>query len=406
MGIGAVQRRAALARGVGHAQHAAQQLFHGGARTHVLQRTQHVGERAVPAFAQCVDGDDMAHQAAGVEQVHTVQPALVAGGDNDLGRRGMAFVYQVLAQHVRRDFAALVLRLKQHDGPQGARLFAGLAFQMPAAQHRVAHSVWPALMFGQHHRQLDHVFGLQLARADAVQQVGLARHRRGRQLQNGAGRHALQRFEGGVGLGVVGLVHHHQRPRQRQQVGQRMFDAADVCQLQKPAAVFTHIGGRHLLQRVQRRRRHAGAQVRKVRVEIFAEGIHIAALRVLDAKALHGGHQHDGFGAQVLRRDGGRGVQVQHQQRLPVHGFQCAAQGVAGLAQGRQRLVADGGRRHQPQRQRKIGPPPGACHQWQRVRSQQRFAAAGGYAQAHAGCVAEGLAAVGGRGFARAVGSV
>ena len=220
MRIGAVQRRALAPRGVGHAQHAAQQLFHVLARTHVLQRAQHVGERTVPAFLQGFDGDDVTHGAGTVEQVQPVQAALVAGGDDDFGIGRVFLVQQVLAQHGGWHIAGLVLRLEQHDGAHVQGFVRRLGFQMRAAQHGVAHGVCPVLVLGQHHRQLDHVFGLQLARADAVQHVGLLGHRRGREFQDGAGRHAPQCFEGGVGLRVVRFVHHHQRAGQRQQIGQ------------------------------------------------------------------------------------------------------------------------------------------------------------------------------------------
>ena len=162
----------------------------------------------------------MAHRAGTVEQVQPVQAALVAGGDDDFRVGGVLLVQQVLAQHGGGHSAGLVLRLEQHDRADVASFVRGLGLQVRAAQHGVAHGIRPVLVLGQHHRQLDHVFGLQFARADAVQHVGLLGHRRGREFQDGAGRHALQGFEGGVGLRVVRFVHHHQRAGQCQQVGQ------------------------------------------------------------------------------------------------------------------------------------------------------------------------------------------
>ena len=141
-----------------------------------------------------------------------------------------------------------------------------------------------------------------------------------------------------------------------------MLHAAQVGAGQ--AALVAFSGQVAFLHLFQRRQVGPGAlEMRKVRVEVFAEGIDVAALGAAHPKALHGGHQHHGFAAQVLWRQGGRGVQVQHHQRRAIGGFQRDAVGVARLLQGQQRLVADGGGRHQPQHHRKVRQPPGARHQ-------------------------------------------
>ena len=401
MGIGAVQRRAGAPPRVRHAQHPAEQLLHVLARPHVLQRAQNVGERAVPALLQRLDGDDEAHRTGTVEQVDAVQPTLLAGGDDDLVRRDVLLLYQVLAQHVGRCSTVAVVRLEQNQRAQIAAalpfLMGGLGFELLAAQHRVAHRVFPGRVLGQHDRQLDHVLGFQFARGHAVQHVGLLRHRRGGQLEDGAGRNPRKRGKGGVGLGVVGLVDHDDRPRQRQQIGQRMLDPPEVGGAQKGLARFVEIGLRHPFEHPRVGSGDLRFEVLEMRVELFAESVDVAALRLLDAKALHRRDQHDGAAAEVLRRQRGRGVELEHRQRLPISRLECRAVRVPGGLQRAQGLVTDGGRRHQPQRHRKVGGTPFAGHQRNRVCRQQRLAAAGGDAQAHAGHLAERVAAVGQR---------
>jgi hypothetical protein len=46
--------------------------------------TQHIGERAIPAFLEGFHGDDEFNRARRIEQIMLVQLALLAGGDGDL----------------------------------------------------------------------------------------------------------------------------------------------------------------------------------------------------------------------------------------------------------------------------------------------------------------------------------
>ena len=83
VGVGLVHRILPAACRVGHAQHAAQQLLDVLVAVHLRHRTEHIGEGAVPAFLQCLLGDDDFDGAIPGEQVDTVDLALVAGGDGD-----------------------------------------------------------------------------------------------------------------------------------------------------------------------------------------------------------------------------------------------------------------------------------------------------------------------------------
>ena len=72
MRISTVERLAPAPCGVGHAQHAAQQLLHRCRAAKRLQRAQHIGKRAIPALAQRLHRDDKAHRAVAPLQIQPV----------------------------------------------------------------------------------------------------------------------------------------------------------------------------------------------------------------------------------------------------------------------------------------------------------------------------------------------
>ena len=315
MGIGPVQRLAPAPLGIGHAQHAAQQLLYRRGAAQLLQAAQHVGKGAVPAFAQGLHGDDEAHRAMARGQVQVFQPARGAGGHYHLRLRQLQFIDEVAAQFLGRHLVARVLRLEQHDGPHIAvalgLVFQRLGFQLALRLHRAKHGGGPALgVLGQHDGQLDHVLGRQLLCAHVVEHIGLGFDRRGRELQDARGVQPLQRREALVRLGVVRLVHDDDGPVQRQPVGQAPARLAHKAR-QDAGGVLRHVLGRHhrIGQRVQ-----AGQvapalsalalrqRVFEVRLKRLGKAVHIALPRVVDAKALDGGHHNHHGLPPPLRR--------------------------------------------------------------------------------------------------------
>ena len=274
MGVGAVERLAPPARGVGHAQHAAQQLLHRRGAAQFLQAAQHIGKRAVPALAQRLHGDDVAHRAVARRQGDVIQATLLAGGHDHLMGRQLQFIDQIIAQLFGRHFFARVLGLKEHDGPHIARarrlVLQCLGLQLALGLHRAEYGGGPALgVLGQYDGQLDHVLGRELLRTDVVQHVGLGGNGRGRQLQDERGVEPLQRREALVRLGGVRLVHDEEGLVQRQPVGQAPARLArKACQ--HAGGVALHILVRHqrvgqLAQAAQRPLVHAP----EMRLETF-----------------------------------------------------------------------------------------------------------------------------------------
>ena len=274
MRVGPVQRIAPARAGVWHAQHPAQQLLHRRRAGELLQRTQHIGKRAIPAFAQRLHGDDKAHRAAAGRQVQPFEFTRVARRDLDLLGRNVQLVFQIAAQCLGRHFGVLVLRLEQHDGPHiaktGGFVLQRFAFEPALVLHGGKHRLLPALrMFGQRNRQLDHAFSRQLLRADVVQHIGFGRNWRGRQLQNRA---RVQTLEGGkalVGLGVVRFVDDQQRAVQRQPVGQAPARLAFAA-AQHARAVGRHIGaGDHRIGQVVQHPQPLFIAARKMPFKVF-----------------------------------------------------------------------------------------------------------------------------------------
>ena len=255
MRVGAVERIAPARAGVRHAQHPAQQLLDRRGARQLLQRTQHIGKRAIPAFAQRLHGDDEAHRAAPGGQVQPFEFTRVARRHLDLCFGNVQFVLQIAAQGFRRHFGVLVLRLEQNDGPHiaktGGFVFQRLAFEPALVLHGGKHRLLPAQrMLGQGNRQLDHALRRQFLGADVVQHIGFGGNRRGRQLQNRARVQPPERGKTLVGLGVVRLIDDQQRRMQRQPVGQAPARLAFAA-LQHARAVRRHVGtGDHRIGQV------------------------------------------------------------------------------------------------------------------------------------------------------------
>ena len=249
MGVSAVERLAATLAGVGHAQHTAQQLLHGRGAGEFLQAAQHIGKRAVPALAQRLHGDDVAHRAMARCQVDIVQPARGAGGHGNLVLGQLQFIDEVAAQCFGRHLVAHVLCLKQHDGAHVAValgfVFQCFGLQLALRLHGPQHGGGPALgVLGQDDGQFDHVLACQLLRADVVEHIGLVRHRCGGQFQDERWVEPLQGGEAFVGFGVVRLIDDDQGPVQRQPVGQAPARLADKA-LQHAGAVAGSVFCRH-----------------------------------------------------------------------------------------------------------------------------------------------------------------
>ena len=389
MGIGAVERLAPAPARLRHAQHAAQQLLHRRGAGQLLQAAQHIGKRAVPALAQRLHCNHIAHRASARRQINVVQPALGARGHHDLVVWQIELLHQIAAQSLGRHFVAQVLRLKQHDGPHMTvpigLVLQGLGLQFALRLHGAKHGGGPALgVLGQHDGQLDHVLGRQLLRADVVEHIGLGRNRRGRQLQNERGVQALQRGEALVRFGVVRLVHDEQGAVQCQPVGQAPARLAHKAR-QHTRGILRGVVCRHHGIGQSLQAGHAALwRALEVRLKALRKTVHIALARVLDAKALDGCHHHHGVAPPIGRGDLRHVVERAHLQALAIGIGQGGAVGMAGRLQGLERLLANGIAGHQPHGHRRIAALPLTRQQGHRVRRQHRFTAPRGNAQAHA----------------------
>jgi hypothetical protein len=83
MRIGPVQGVGLAAPGIGHTQHPAKQLLDIGRALDAGNRTEHIGEGAVPALFQRLDRDDVFDPALGIEEIDAVEFALIACRDGD-----------------------------------------------------------------------------------------------------------------------------------------------------------------------------------------------------------------------------------------------------------------------------------------------------------------------------------
>lgn len=74
-------------RGVGHPEHAAEELLHVHGAPNAGDGAEDIGEGAIPSFLQRFDGDDVLDRARAIEEIDAVQLPLVAGGHRDFVRR-------------------------------------------------------------------------------------------------------------------------------------------------------------------------------------------------------------------------------------------------------------------------------------------------------------------------------
>ena len=385
MGIGAIEQLAASPLGVGHAQHAAEQLLHVAARAHVLQAAEHIGEGAVPALLERLHGDHHLHRAGRVEQVHAVELALRAGGDGDALGRDVFLGDQVLAQALDVHLAALVLGLQQQDRAQVVaacgQLARGLLGEAGAGEQRVAHGLLPVGMGAQHDRQLDHLLGFELLGRDVVEHVAAvaALPQRGRGHLDQRGR--TQAGEAVVAqrrARVVRLVDDHHRAVPVHQVGEAALDLAQVGAAE--VGLDLEVALAHALEAGQ-----LGGAL-EMRLEGLLVGIDVAPRGVVHPQRLQRADDHQRARADVLRADLVAVGDVEHAHAIHAEmRLQRLAVGVAGRLQRSQRLLADHVGGHQPQRQRPVLAGVVAGRGGERVRAEQGLAAAGGDAHAHIG---------------------
>lgn len=264
-------------------------------------------------------------------------PLFFAGGDDDLLGRN-AVVADQLAAHAlevqRLHPGAARLQLDQHQraqvGAARAAFVVGQLLQRVAPGDGVGQTLLPVRLGLQHDRQLDHLLGLQLGGADAVQHVARRALQigRGAQLHHAAGAQPRQHVEGQLGAAVVRLVDHDERPAQPQHVGQRARRAALGTLTFAQQAVA--LRWRQVLEVVHQR---AAAVVDLARLFV----LHLERLPCRD----------DDGGRCVERgaRDALRLVQIQHRDRPGL--AQRRVVRVRAIAQRAQRLLADRLARHQ-----------------------------------------------------------
>ena len=385
VGIGAIEQLAASPLRVGHAQHAAEQLLHVAARAHVLQAAEHIGEGAVPALLERLDGDHHLHRAGRVEQVHAVQLALRAGRDGDALGRDVLLRDQVLAQALDVHLAALVLGLQQQDRTQVVAACSQLARRLlgepGAGEQRVAYGLLPVGMGAQHDRQLDHLLGFELLGRDVVEHVAAVAA-----LAHRGGGHLDQRRRAQAGEAVVAqrrarvvrLVDDHHRAVPVHQVGEAALDLAQVGAAE--VGLDLEVALAHALEAGQ-----LGGAL-EMRLEGLLVGIDVAPRGVVHPQRLQRADDHQRARADVLRADLVAVGDVEHAHAIDAEmRLQRLAVGVAGGLQRAERLLADHVGGHQPQRQRPVLAGVVAGRGGERVRAEQGLAAAGGDAHAHVG---------------------
>ena len=173
------------------------------------------------------------------------------------------------------------------------------------------------------------------------------------------------------------LIHDDDRLVQRQPVGQRCLDAAQI-------------GGGQIRLRGNVRLQHAvkpvfllWCQSLEVRRKRFIKGIHRANRLVLDVKRLNRRHDDDGRTAHLLRPDGGQVFQRAHTYALAKMLGQCLAAWVARSCQCRQCLTANCVRRNQPQCHWRGSVAQGLASLGYGMGSQKRLTSAGGNTHTH-----------------------
>ena len=378
--IGLIQRRRVARLRFRLTQYAAQQLLYRRAGLLRAQANEDVGEWAIPAFRQRFLGDHELYRASRVGDAELVlfldslQPTFLAGSDHDLIGKDALVLQQLLSYPVRvQRLHALPARLglNQHQWPQvgcaAAMLFVCQLLQFGAAGDRIAQALLPVRFRLQQDRQLDHLLGLQLRRAHAVQYVAghLFHVRRGGQFHDAAGIEALEGGETDLGAGVVRLVDDQERAAQAQHVGQRIRG--------RTIGLFQ--------QDVALRRREAVEMLHQRAAGL----VNLQPFGLVAAESLHRGNDHHCGRIQRGPRQRFGFVQVHHRHRAGQ--LQRVMVGMGGMTQRLQGLLADGVAGHQPQDHAVLAAQQVRVDQRHRARCEEGLAAAGGHAQAEVGHV-------------------
>jgi hypothetical protein len=297
IGVGQVQFAVAFALGAWHAQYAPQYLFNSGGTVLLSYGTEYVCIRAVPPFAQGLDGDDITNGAGGAGKVDAVQLVAGAGGAGNLiGRHAVVILQAVLDDIDGHSHPVLRtgLCLHKHDGadvlPCRDPLLVRNFLKRSEGCDGVAKQVAPLRAGLQAYRQLDHKLRFELGSGDAAQYVArvVLAVGGGGQFKNTGRLEARQGFKGELGAGVVGLVDDDDRA----------VDAQHVCQGRHGRAVGVAFD-------VQ-----AGRGVGEVANQCACRLVDLAPVRVFHAKGLHGCDDHDAAAARGsgLHKQGFTGV--------------------------------------------------------------------------------------------------
>ena len=362
-----VERLLHAATCVWHAKYAAKQLLDRRRRSHGLHRAQDVCERTVPAFAQRLHGDDETDGTVGRAQVHAFQPARIAGRDGDLPRRNVQLIDQMLLQRINVNRLGPVLRLKKYDRSNVVSFLLRFGFQLALRLHGIEHRRLPALrMFHEDDRKLDHVLRRKLLGRDVIENVGMFRDGRGGQFQNCRWVEPLQCLEASLGLRVVRLIDDDQGLLQSKPVGKRVLRLADIA-LYRRFRIGRILHSNERVRNLSKRRKPVRRQTAKMGLECFAERIHVAQSRFLDAERLDRRHHDDGLAPPIMRRNRGDAFQIAHLEALAIGLFQRFTVRVPRSLQRAQRLGANRVGWRQPQRGRSVAVLPFLRHAHDRV---------------------------------------
>ena len=330
-----VQQVAAVLAHMRHAQHTAEDLLHVDRRSLVGERRQDVGERAVPAFLERIDGDDVAHRAVAARQVDALQ--LVDGGGLDADLLGRHLPRdELLANLLERGVVVCRarLRLEQHDradvAAAGGLLLHRQVFKPAAQDQRRLHHLLFAAAIGDDHRQLDHVLALERQRVDEADDVAVVA-RRGGQVEDEVGVQVPQHLDRQLALGVVAFIDHHHRPQPPDDVDQR----GRIMLGQQPVGRVAGIGP-------QERR------------QIAVLLIDLAVFLVLRAQRIEAHDDDRQLLARRVVREARARQQVAflvHHNAVPEQLVEPPAVRMRGAAQRFDGLFEDGQRRHQPHHQ-------------------------------------------------------
>ena len=249
--VGAVERRLIGQLRSRLAQNAADHLRQRRLRCTAAEHGQHIGERAVPAFAKRVLGDDGAHAAIFREQIVFFQ-FLDFGGLPPHGirlkpcRLCQVFVH-IFGMHQFAGLLALVLagqvHAHEHDRPDIA---AGVLAQAPRVLRQLVQLIQrvlqhllprPLLLRDQPDRELDHFLVAQRQPGHVDENIRELALRCGRQFEDEA------RIESGkcasrlCGVGVMAFVQNDDGPHDAQHIAEAVLDPArriaQVCCIRK-----------------------------------------------------------------------------------------------------------------------------------------------------------------------------